>query len=308
MTTVLADFIRNSPLASTHEHLDSEPTYTKNPPDILRNLFYNYVPADLVVAGADPTAVQALLDANNPDIRGRFQAVEQAWQAVRFTGYGEAVRIIASEIYGLHEITADGLETAHANSPAFGQPGERLRILRDVAKLDHVQTDHFQRTVPIDSPGPDFFLYDISWAAMCSGTPDLGPLAAETGVTVTDLASLQEAMEEVFQQNAARAVAVKAQHAYNRTLRWQQRSDAEGEAALAAYLADPDGIDNRLPATADLVLLAGNVMIFTDPGTEGRVLANLAARMGPGAILVLSLIHISEPTRLKTRSRMPSSA
>lgn len=129
MTTVLADFIRNSPLASSHEHLDSESTYTKNPPDILRNLFYNYVPADLVVAGADPAAVEALLDSNNPDIRGRFQAVEQAWQAVRFTGYGEAVRIIASEIYGLHEITADGLETAHANSSAFGQPGERLRIL-----------------------------------------------------------------------------------------------------------------------------------------------------------------------------------
>ena len=27
-----------------------------------------------------------------------------------------------------------------------------------------------------------------------------------------------------------------------------------------------------------------------------------------GAVLPLSLIHISEPTRLKTRSRMPSSA
>ncbi len=242
MTTDLAQFISSSPLASTHEHLDYEATYTKNPPDILRNLFYNYVPADLVVAGAAPAAVEALLDSGNPDIRGRFQAVEQAWQAVRFTGYGEAVRIIASEIYDIHEITADALETAHANSPTFGEPGERLRILRDVANLDHVQIDHFQRPVPIEAPGPDFFLYDINWAAMCSGTPDLEPLAEETGVTVTDLASLREAMETVFEQNAAKAVAIKAQHAYNRTLRWQERSDAEAEAALAAYLIDADGI------------------------------------------------------------------
>jgi hypothetical protein len=62
---------------------------------------------------------------------------------------------------------------------------------------------------------------------MCSGTPDLRPLAAETGVTVTDLASLRQAMGIVFEQNAAKAVAVKAQHAYNRTLAWQERSETE---------------------------------------------------------------------------------
>ncbi len=37
---------------------------------------------------------------------------------------------------------------------------------------------------------------------------------------------------------------------------------------------------------ADLVLLAGNVMIFLEPGTEGRVLANLAAHLTPGGLLV----------------------
>ena len=36
----------------------------------------------------------------------------------------------------------------------------------------------------------------------------------------------------------------------------------------------------------DLVLLAGNVMIFVAPGTEAAVLANLAAQLRPGGILV----------------------
>ena len=241
MTTDLANFIQTSPLCSTHEHLSDESTYTQDPPDILRNLFSNYVPADLIVAGADPAAVEALLDSGNPDIRGRFQGVQKAWDAIRFTGYGEAVRIIATEFYGLEEITAEGLEAAQAAAPAFGRPGERLRLLRDVANLDHVQIDHFRRDIPIERLGPDFFLYDITWAALCSGTPDLQPLAEETGVEITDLGSLRAAMETVFEQNAAKAVAVKAQHAYNRTLRWQERSDAEGEAALAANLADPEG-------------------------------------------------------------------
>ena len=36
----------------------------------------------------------------------------------------------------------------------------------------------------------------------------------------------------------------------------------------------------------DLVLLAGNVMIFLEPGTEEQVLAGLAARLAPGGLLV----------------------
>lgn len=36
----------------------------------------------------------------------------------------------------------------------------------------------------------------------------------------------------------------------------------------------------------DLVLLAGNVMIFLEHGTEGQVLDNLARRLAPGGLLV----------------------
>ena len=36
----------------------------------------------------------------------------------------------------------------------------------------------------------------------------------------------------------------------------------------------------------DLVLLAGNVMIFLEPGTEARTLDELAARLAPGGLLV----------------------
>ena len=34
------------------------------------------------------------------------------------------------------------------------------------------------------------------------------------------------------------------------------------------------------------MLLAGNVMIFVEPGTEGQVLANLAGLLRPGGMLV----------------------
>ena len=40
------------------------------------------------------------------------------------------------------------------------------------------------------------------------------------------------------------------------------------------------------PGAVDLVLLAGNVMIFLDPGTEGIVLQNLAAQLADNGLLV----------------------
>jgi predicted TIM-barrel fold metal-dependent hydrolase len=243
MTSELAHFIQTAPLCDTHEHLSKEEEYVTQGPDLLQDLFGNYVTADLIVAGATQAAVDGLLDAANPDLRGRFEAIRGAWETVRHTGYGEAVRLIAREIYGMEEITGAALEAAQPKNVALRRPGERLRLLREVAKLDHVQVDDFEPRCQIDASGPDFFFYDISWAQFANGLPDLEPLARHTGVEVTDLASLRRAMEIVFVRNAPPAIAVKSQHAYTRTLRWQERSDGEAEAALAAYLREGEAFN-----------------------------------------------------------------
>src|SRR5687767_12033045 len=139
MPTELSQYIQQTPLCDTHEHLRKETEYLDEGPDLLQNLFGNYVPADLVVAGASQAAVDTLLDKTNPDIRSRFEGIQPAWEAVRHTGYGQAVRIIARELYGLEEITAGSLEAALPNHAALGQPGQRLHLLKERANLDHVQ-------------------------------------------------------------------------------------------------------------------------------------------------------------------------
>ncbi|WP_422746878.1 class I SAM-dependent DNA methyltransferase [Mycobacterium sp. WMMD1722] len=52
---------------------------------------------------------------------------------------------------------------------------------------------------------------------------------------------------------------------------------------LEADLADPP---DSMGADFDLIVLAGNVMIFVAPGTEGAVLTALATRLRPGGLLV----------------------
>ena len=90
-------------------------------PDILQDLFGNYVPADLNTAGASPDAMTRLMDASDPDIAGRFEGIQEAWEATQFTGYGEAVRLIAEHVYGIAELTGEALRIGARENQSTAQ-------------------------------------------------------------------------------------------------------------------------------------------------------------------------------------------
>ncbi|MDE0449565.1 MAG: hypothetical protein OXH96_23085 [Spirochaetaceae bacterium] len=77
-STDLARHVEQTPLVDTHEHLKREPEWLDDGPDILQDLFDNYVAADLHTAGASAPAIRRLLDASDPDIAARFRGVEAA--------------------------------------------------------------------------------------------------------------------------------------------------------------------------------------------------------------------------------------
>jgi uncharacterized protein len=254
--TELGFEIESLALVDTHEHLLPEdqwagdnaklieewkqagkPAWGDDRPDILQDLFLNYVPSDLAVAGATTEAIKRLFDPAAGDIESRFAGIRDAWEATQHTGYGEAVRLIASEVYGLDSLTLDGLETAQLRLEELRHPGERLRLLSEVAGLDHVQIDDFLWACKPDESGPDFFLYDLSWANFANGDLKAEEIEQETGIEVSSLDDLNEAMAAIFQRYAPCAIAVKAQHAYKRTLRWQERGDDEAGRALPVVLA-----------------------------------------------------------------------
>lgn len=238
--TELAAFIQSTPLMDTHEHMVDEQPFVENGPDILQCLFSNYAQNDLITAGASDEAVKRLVDKSNPDVRSRFIAVREAWDAMQFTGYGEGVRLVARHVFGIEDLSADAIEKAAPMALALHKPGERLRLLRDVAGLDHIQTDDFVLGVAPDRSGPDFFLFDMSWVGWVCGEVFAKELVAETGIEVKDIASLREAFEAVFVKYAPVAIAVKTQHAYSRPLAWRPRFDADAEQVLLKRLRNED--------------------------------------------------------------------
>jgi len=236
--TDLEQHIQQTPLADTHEHQNTFEVMTDRVPDILGFLFDGcYITADLVVAGADPRDVERLVDPSNPDIAGRFSAIRSAWERCRHTGYGEGLRLAAKLVYGIDELTVETLEAARARDAELRAPGARLRVLRELANVEYVQVDNGTWPCAPDSEAPEFFFSDISWEAFSNGHVDAKAIHAETGVEVRDLQTLREAMGVIFTKYAPLAIAVKSQHAYDRTLCWEERSDADAERVLQKQLA-----------------------------------------------------------------------
>lgn len=235
MPTDLTHHIQSISLVDTHEHMRRENDWVENGPDILQDLFGNYVPADLNTAGASPEAMGNLMDASK-DIESRFDGILDAWESTKFTGYGEAVSLIAKNIYGLDELTGKNLAVAQERVKKIQTPGKRYEILHDIANLDHIQTDDFRWNCDPDTSGPNFFLYDLSWATFCNGQIDPKSIHSEVGIDVNNLSTLKSSMDALFAKHGPNAIAVKSQHAYNRTLNWIERSDEEASAALQNVL------------------------------------------------------------------------
>jgi len=244
----LYDHIQQTPIIDTHEHLASEDEHVNSSPDVLQTLFEFYPASDLQTAGASQDAVTTALDGNNPDVEARWRGIKDAWELIQYTGYGEGVRLLAKHIYGIETLTLDTIVGAEEINQNLYQDGERLKLLKHVANLDHVQIDNFEWQCEPDWAGADFFLYDLSWVNFCRGELKLEALHGETQVEVTDMSTLRQAMEALFAKYGPPAIAVKAQHAYDRTLKWESPDETRVASTLQSILkGDTLSIEERLP-------------------------------------------------------------
>ena len=245
MPSEIADHIANVSVIDTHTHQPGEYAWEgPDAPDILGDLFGWYSSSDLIIAGASPEAVARLQDSSDEDLEGRFAAVAAAWDMAQFTGYGEAVRIAARDLYEIEVLSGATVRAGQQRLEALQRPGGCVAILRDRAKMDHVQADLGLDVVDLPRSSAAFFLRDLSLRRFASGAIDDPVIEEASGVTVRDLATLGQAMEALFARCAPLSIALKSQHAYVRTLAWRKRTDADAERAARAVLGGDPGSDD----------------------------------------------------------------
>ena len=245
MQSEIADHIANISVIDTHTHMRGDHAWEgSNAPDILSDLFGGYCASDLIVAGAAPEAVARLKDSGNEDLEGRFADVAAAWNMTQFTGYGEAVRIAARDLYEIEALSGATIREGQQRLKALQGTGGCVAILRDRAKLDHVQADLGLHVIDLPRSSAEFFLRDLSWFSLATGAIADPVLEEATGVPVQNLGTLRQAMEGLFARCAPLSIALKSQHAYVRTLAWHKRADADAERAVQVVLEGGPGSDD----------------------------------------------------------------
>lgn len=247
MPSELADHIANISVIDTHSHMSGDYSWEgPGAPDILSDLFGGYSASDLIIAGASLNAITRLQDSSDADLEGRFAGVATAWNMTQFTGYGEAVRIAARDLYEIEEVSEATIRAGQKRLQALQREGGCVALLRDRAKLDHVQTDLGLDRIDLPRTSAAFFLRDLSLFRFASGAIVDPVIDDATGVTIRNLATLEQAMEALFARCAPLSIALKSQHAYVRTLAWHKRTDADAERAVQTVLRGDPGSDDPL--------------------------------------------------------------
>lgn len=224
------DLIR---LVDTHEHLNNEDAYLKQPADFLLRMLH-YVESDLASAGMpqpDKGKTRRVQDMAVP-LPERWELFQTYWQEVRFTGYGRALGRAVKDLYGVELDSLTPATAVHLNEKIAeaNKPGLYRRVLKDKARIDLSIVD-----VGSGKPDPEFFVAVRRFDNFINvhTWKELENLGTQNGVEIKSLDDFVRALETAFEKAVQDGiVGVKSGLAYSRRIYYPRPSDAEVQEAF----------------------------------------------------------------------------
>ncbi len=288
--------IQQLPIISTHEHLLPESERLEQTPDFF-TLVSHYLGNDLTSAGM-PAAPRSWAD------------FEPWWRHAQHTGYAHAFKIAAKDIYGIDPISEKGIAVINAKMAAANKPGLYQSILKDKARIEYSVLDDYWHGDPV-RPDPRFFVLarKMDWFSSVRQSSDMRRMEEVTGVSITSLSGLKNALERRFQQSLDQGmVTLKTTLAYSRSLHFAVASEADAQADFDLVMRGPQpqpprrlsdymfhhalslAQDRSLPIQVHTGLQAGNSNTLEN--SRPTLLNNLFARYPK---VTFDLFHIGWP-------------
>ena len=231
----IADALSRVDAVNTHEHILPEAERVALPVDFF-TLAGHYAISDVISAGLSPEALKRINDQKLP-LDERWKLFEPFWKPARLTGYGQALRIAIRDVYGL-EISGATLPKINDAIRAANKPGLYRRILKEKARIRVSVLDDYWNATPV-KPDPEFFVlaHKFDRFVVPSSKADVDNLQSITGVSITSLGGLKQAMETSFRQFLdIGMVTVKSTIAYNRELLFRETPAAAAESDFTTLL------------------------------------------------------------------------
>ena len=234
---------------STHEHIIPEQQRLSQNVDFFA-LADHYLMSDVVSAGLSRDD-QKVVANPNASLSDRWRAFEPYWKMARLTGYGEVLRITIREIYGVDEISGGTIGRINAAIAERNKPGLYRYVLKERSRIRFGVVDDYWNAGAV-RPDPEFFVLAHKFDRFVQPwTPAaVHELETLTGVSITTLRGLKEALEKNFKQCLeAGMVTVKTTLAYDRELLFHEVEEAAAAADFERLMRGnerlPEGFRRR---------------------------------------------------------------
>lgn len=219
------EYIKSLEIIDTHEHLVSVEEARDKDTDILKEYLIHYFSCDLISAGMSNEALEKVRD-NNLPLMERWDIVEPYWELARNTGYGRALDISVSALYGIDKICRGTIEALNDKFIKSHDVGHYEYVLKEKSKIKVSLVD-----ANLDCDKKYFrSVYRMDHCIMPMSYSTLNNLETNTGICITSFDDWLEACEvEMDRAIKKDAIALKCGLAYNRSLKFDRVKREQAE-------------------------------------------------------------------------------
>ena len=270
----LREYVDGIRMVDTHEHLDTEEEFIREPADFGR-LFLHYANCDLISAGCPQEAILQLQNDRELSPSEKLHLIAPYWDYMRGTGYGRCLEIAIRDLYDVDGLRAETVEVLSEKMSKARRPGYYREVF-DRAGIALALWNRLDRLVPIPrmwSPEYDrsLFVQDLLAPFLrldmqrLSGMHDyeMEEWHQGWGREILCLDDYLGAIEERFSAYAARASALKIPIAYYRSLSFPDRSRGEIEPLFNQLLNSGWERNVSLPALEQLRAIQDYLVNFS---------------------------------------------
>jgi hypothetical protein len=270
----LREYLDGIRMIDTHEHLDTEEEFIREPADFGR-LFLHYANCDLISAGCPPQAIQQLQNDRELSPSEKWHLIAPYWDYMRGTGYGRCLEIAIRDLYdldGLSSDTVEGLSEQMSKArrrgyyrEVFDRAGIALALwnrLDRLAPIPRMWSPEYDRSLFVQDLLAPFLRVDMQ---RLSGLHDyeMEEWHQGWGREILCLDDYLGVIEERFSAYAARASALKIPIAYYRSLSFPDRSRGEIEPLFNQLLNSGWERNVSLPALEKLWAIQDYLVHFS---------------------------------------------
>lgn len=242
----VTNLVAETPFIDTHEHFWEESDRINGiskkqgnmPAPDFGMLICHYTDSDLQVAGM-PVREYEKTRAWDIPLNKKWELFAPYYARCRHTGYQLCVRETLRLLFDEPDLRADNYERISKRIAENPVPGFYAHILHDVANIEYAHVNCIQNSVFRETKTPEAFGVDLSINSLCAA-PKLKTLAELLGEKVNTLSDARAAVDACFQKYGEKAVAIKSQCAYWRSLNFVNASEEQAEPLFKRYADKED--------------------------------------------------------------------